>query len=326
LKVVILSCLATVVFMTAVFIIGTGYFIGNYMVHFGLERGTPENPQEPPRAYALLMPPESRHYNRPDFLSEEWSLRSEDGLHLVATHFSPEEQSDRWVIVAHGYGCNQNNSYYIAANYLMRGWHVLTPDLRASGASEGRFLTLGCYESEDISQWAREIATRYPRAHIILHGVSMGAATVMLAVDDADLPAQVVACVEDCGYTSAYELLAGQMEESFGLPSFPAMNLLDWRCEKVAGFSLHEAVPAVAVQHSRVPLLFIHGTSDTLVPPRMARELYAKANAPRKELLLIEGAIHAAASQKEQERYFQTISAFVEPYVGQAKPKANVRS
>lgn len=314
-KKIIISCLLTAVLMTVMFVLGTGYFIGNYLVHFGLERGTVDNPQEPPRAYALLMPPESRQYNRPDFLSEEWSLRSADGLKLVATHFSPREPSDRWVIIAHGYGCNQDNSYYLATNYLMMGWHVLTPDLRASGDSEGRFLSLGYRESIDMVEWARQVATHYPQAHIVLHGVSMGAATVMLAVDDDNLPAQVVACVEDSGYTSAFELLTTQMEDSFGLPAFPAMNLLDWRCKEVAGFSLHQAVPALAVQHAKVPMLFIHGTRDTLVPYGMAEELFRQSVAPQKKLLLIEGAGHAASSQKEQERYFKTINDFVDPYV-----------
>lgn len=314
-KKIILSCLLTAVLMTVLFAFGTGYFIGNYLVHFGLERGTEENPREPPRAYALLMPPESRQYNRPDFLSEEWSLRSKDGLKLVATHFSPNEPSDRWVIIAHGYGCNQDNSYYLATNYLMMGWHVLTPDLRASGHSEGKYLSLGYRESGDMVEWARQVATRYPQAHILLHGVSMGAATVMLASDNDDLPAQVVACVEDSGYTSAFDLLAVRMEESFGLPAFPAMNLLDWRCREVAGFSLQQAVPAAAVKHAKVPMMFIHGTGDTLVPYAMAEELFRQAVAPQKELLLIEGAGHAASSQKEQERYFRTISDFVEPYV-----------
>ena len=318
-KKIMLSCLLTAVLTltaaTTAFVMGTGYFIGNYAVHFGLERGTEDNPQEPPRAYALLMPPEARHFNKPDYVNEDWTLTSADGLQLKATHFSPEEKSNKWVIVAHGYGCTQENSWYIAENYLLMGYHVLTPDLRASGASEGRYLTMGYRESEDVAAWAQRIAREHPDAKIVLHGVSMGAATVMLTAAREDLPAQVVACVEDCGYTSAYDLLVHQITESFGLPAFPAMNLLDWRCQKVAGFSLHEAVPGVAVQHSKLPILFIHGTKDTLVPPAMAEKLYEEAKAPEKQLLLIDGAIHAAASQKDQKKYFKAVADFVKPYM-----------
>ena len=110
-----------------------------------------------------------------------------------------------------------------------------------------------------------------------------------------------------------------QMENSFGLPAFPAMNLQNWRCEKVAGFNLHDAAPIDAVRHARVPILFIHGTKDTLVPPNMAEQLYAAANAPKKELLMIPGAVHAAASQADQQTYFRTIRKFVQPYMEEQK-------
>ena len=318
-KKILISCLLTAVIVTAALVIEAGYFIGNYCVHFGLERGTAENPQEPPRAYALLMPPEARHFDKPNYASENWNIESEDGIYLAATHFKPERATDKWVIVAHGYGCTQQKSYYIAEHYLSMGYHVLTPDLRASGLSGGRYLTLGYRESEDIVLWAKRVAELYPQAKIVLHGVSMGAATVMMAAGREDLPPEVVAAVEDCGYTNADELIAMQMENSFGLPAFPAMNLLNWRCEKVAGFNLHDAAPIDAVRHARVPILFIHGTKDTLVPPNMAEQLYAAANAPKKELLMIPGAVHAAASQADQQTYFRTIRKFVQPYMEEQK-------
>lgn len=314
-KKILVSCLLTAVIVVAAMVVGAGYFVGNYFVHFGLERGTAENPQEPPKAYALLMPPEARQFTKPDYPFEEWELTSFDGLMLKATRFSPGQDGHRWVIVAHGYGCTQQNSWYIAANYLARGYQVLTPDLRASGASEGRYLTMGYRESRDLVDWAKKIARTDPEAKIILHGVSMGAASVMMASAAPELPQHVVACVEDCGYTDAYDLLAYQLESSFGLPSFPAMNLLDWRCKAKTDFSLHEASPLVAEQHAKIPTLFIHGDKDTLVPPEMARQLYDASTAPQKQLLMVSGAVHAAASQQDQKKYFATIRDFVAPYM-----------
>ncbi|MBQ1417557.1 MAG: alpha/beta fold hydrolase, partial [Selenomonas sp.] len=268
-------------------------------------------------AYALIMPPEARHYDKPDFTNEEWTLTARDKLQLKATHFYPEagKASNKWVIIAHGYGCTQENSYYLATHYLRQGFHVLTPDLRASGKSEGRYLTLGYRESVDVVDWAKRIALYYPEAKIILHGVSMGAATVMMACDDDDLPENVVACVEESGYTSAFDLLVHQIQESLGLPAFPAMNLLDWRCQQVAGFSLNRAVPEVAVMHSRVPLLFIHGTKDALVPPAMCEQLYRNAKAPDKMMLLIHDAVHGVACQKDEKLYFKTVREFTAPYM-----------
>ena len=120
-KKVLATFVLTAFFAVSGCILAAGYYLGNYLVGFGLVRGTAENPMAPPRAYALLMPPGTWSYTRPDAPSEEWALESDDGLRLVATHFTPEHPTGNWVIVAHGYGCTQENSYYIAANYLAMG-------------------------------------------------------------------------------------------------------------------------------------------------------------------------------------------------------------
>ena len=80
----------------------------------------------------------------------------------------------------------------------------MTPDLRAAGTSDGIYLTMGVLESEDIKVWAEQIVERDPQAKIVLHGVSMGAATVLMA-SALDIK-NLCAVVEDCGYTSAYEI------------------------------------------------------------------------------------------------------------------------
>ena len=172
-KKVLVTFVLTALLAVSGCIFAAGYYVGNYLVGFGLVRGTAENPMAPPRAYALLMPPGTWNYTRPDAPSEEWALESADGLRLVATHFTPEHPTGNWVIVAHGYGCTQENSYYIAANYLAMGYDVLTPDLRSSGQSQGTFVTMGLKESEDIVHWAQRIADAQPDARIVLHGVSM---------------------------------------------------------------------------------------------------------------------------------------------------------
>ena len=315
-KKMIISCLVTAILVTAFWCTMAGYFIGNYIVQFGLERGgEADNPKAPPRAYALLMPPESRQFSKPDEESEVWQIRSDDGLLLRATRFYPEEETHRWVIIVHGYGCTQQNSWYIASTYLSLGYNVLTPDLRASGDSEGQFLTMGYKESVDVEHWANEIAKRDPESRIAFHGVSMGATAVMLAAASDKLPTNVVACIEDCGFTSAYHLLALRLEDSFGLPAFPAMNLLDWRCERLAGFSLRHAAPIKVMDRVRMPILFIQGEKDTLVPPYMADLLYEACWSPNKEIFLAKDSIHGAASQTDHDAYYKKVTEFLGKYM-----------
>ena len=88
----------------------------------------------------------------------------------------------------------------VAPYYLKRGYHVVTPNMRASGKSEGTYLTMGVLEGKDVAQWAREITAVDPKARIVLHGESMGASDVMMALGEP-LPKNVKAVIEDSGYS-----------------------------------------------------------------------------------------------------------------------------
>jgi fermentation-respiration switch protein FrsA (DUF1100 family) len=317
-KKILLTFFLTAMATLAVCILAAGYYVGNYMVSFGLVRGTPQDPLAPPRAYALLMPPGTWSYTPPQAVGQEWTMETDDGLLLKGTHFFPWRQNHNWVIVVHGYGCSQENAWYMAQMFLDMGFDVLTPDLRSAGKSEGKYVTLGWREAPDIAAWARLITEKDPQARIVLQGVSMGAATVMMAAADPELPSNVVAVIEDCGYTDAYALLSYQMEESFHLPSFPGMELMDWRCRKVAGFSLRQAAPIEAVRQTHIPMMFIHGTKDTLVPPEMAQQLY-EACPTEKRLLLVRDAVHAASAQQDHNRYLSEVRQFLQGKVYEMK-------
>ena len=298
--------------MTALFCVAAGFAIGNYCVEFALERSSPGNP---PKVCAVIMPPPPQHFKKPDVSSQTWQIVSEDGLNLSADCFLNDYETDKWVIVLHGYGCTRQNSWQIAEDYLRLGYNVLTPDLRASGLSEGSYITLGVKESRDVLGWAKEISDRYGDAKIVLHGVSMGAVTAMMAAKADDAPPNLTAVIADSGFTSAYDLLSIKLEQSFNIPAYPIMPVVDYRCARIVGFSLREAVPVEAVKYAKVPILFMQGDKDTLIPPYMADILYRACNAPEKEIHIIKGAIHGVAYQTNHDEYYATIESFLMPYM-----------
>ncbi|MBQ4404349.1 MAG: alpha/beta hydrolase [Selenomonadaceae bacterium] len=286
-----------------IILFGAGYFIGNYFVDFALKRG---EDLSPPKACANIADPTLKAPPMPNFPAEDWTLESFDGLTLHAKKFSPAENSNRWAILVHGYGRDGTFAYDYAEEYLKRGWNVLVPDLRAAGLSQGEFITMGALESRDIFDWAGKLP---PDAKIILHGVSMGAATVMMTA--ALEPKNLCAVVEDCGYTSAYEMFAAQLEKIFGLPEYPAMPCADIVCKLKTGVKISDAAPLAVVDKITVPILFIHGDADGLVPFEMLDRLFDKAVAP-KEKFVVAGAGHADAKRKNPAVYFDKVFAFLE--------------
>ena len=289
-----------------ILLIGAGYFVGNYFVDFALKRG---EDLSPPAATKNIADPNLKAPPIPNFPAEDWTLESFDGLKLHAKKFSPAEPTNRWAILIHGYGRDGRFAYDYADEYLKRGWNVLVPDLRAAGESQGEFITMGALESRDVFDWEQKIVAENPDAKIILHGVSMGAATALMTA--ALEPKNLCAVVEDCGYTSAYEMFAAQLEKIFGLPEFPAMSCADIVCKLKTGIKISDAAPIDVVDKISVPILFIHGDADGLVPFEMMEKLFDKAVAP-KEKFIVTGAGHADAKRENPAAYFDKVFKFLE--------------
>ena len=300
--------------LAAIVLIMLSYMIGNYFVNFSLKRTDPSDINSGPPACVNIHDPTRIVPDKPDYQNESWIILSKDELKLNATHFSPSNSSHYWAILVHGYGRDQRYAWDYAEPYLIQGYNVLTPDLRASGTSEGIYLTMGAKESDDLLIWINKILEVDPEARIVLHGVSMGAATVMMAAGKSKSQ-NLVAVVEDCGYTSAFRMFTMQLKVIFNLPSFPIMNIVDIVSKLETGSSISEAAPIRQVHNINVPILFIHGTEDKLVPYYMMQELYDACRAPIKEMFTVEGAGHADAKNINPTIYFNRIFSFLNQYI-----------
>ena len=238
------------------------------------------------------------------------SVVSVDGYRLVANEFLTDEDSHTWVLVLHGYTGWKEEMYPFAYWYYEEGYHVIVPDLRCQGESDGDFIGMGWSDHYDCMLWLDYILSQDGDAQIIVHGQSMGAATALMMTGEESLPDNVVAVISDCAYTDAYSMFGEKIKEWFGLPAFP---LVDSACVVLrlrGGYDLKDASAVDAVVRSRVPILFIHGEEDAMINVQMSRDLYEAARC-RKELLIIEGAGHAQAQDKEPETYFGSIREFL---------------
>lgn len=294
------------IFAAVMILICASYAVGNYFVNFALLR---ENSNPPPAAQ-FIADKNLQAPVMPDYPHEVWTITSDDGLKLSATYFAPSEKNHRWAILVHGYSRDQRFAFDFAEEYLKHGYNVLTVDLRAAGMSEGNYITMGNFESRDIVLWSEKILEYDSDAKIIFHGVSMGAATVLMAA--AQNPKNLVAVVEDCGYTNAYDMFSAQLEKIFGLPEFPVMPIADIVCKIKTGAKISDAAPINSVAKISVPILFIHGNEDKLVPHSMMTELFDAATAPIKESWTVNGAGHAMAKFQNPQIYFENIFAFLD--------------
>ncbi|GGD63286.1 alpha/beta hydrolase [Paenibacillus nasutitermitis] len=238
-------------------------------------------------------------------------LTAEDGLKLKAYYLSAAEPTTRTVILAHGYAREASIMVAFARLYHEKyGFNILLPDARGHGASEGRYIGFGWHERLDYVKWIQFMIDRQgTESRIMLHGVSMGAATVMMTSGE-QLPDQVKCIVEDCGYTSAEDELSYQLRRMYHLPAFPLLQTTSLLTKLRAGYSFAEASALKQVEKNSKPMLFIHGGKDVFVPTSMVYKLYASCRA-EKQMLLIPEAGHGDAFLTDPQAYKRELTAFI---------------
>ncbi len=264
----------------------------------------------------------SRNWEQQAGRAEEWAgrseiekvrVRSDDGLMLSGEAIITDPSSHLWVIAVHGYRGTHSYMAVSASRFAEQGYNALLPDLRGCGESEGEYIGMGWPDRLDMLQWIDWIIRRDSEARIVLYGISMGGATVMMTAGE-ELPDQVKAVVEDCGYTSVRDIFSDEMAVLFHLPDFPLLNIASQIASVRAGYSFLEASALEQVAKARVPILFIHGSEDNFVHTDMVYRVY-DACASEKQLLVVEGAGHGSSLMHAPDIYFETVFHFLEQYI-----------
>lgn len=241
---------------------------------------------------------------------EDVYQKSGDGLKLHAVYFPQEKE--KLVICFHGYtGQALSDFSGLSDYYLTRGYSMLQVDQRAHGKSEGEYIGFGCLDRIDACAWI-DWAIRQcgENVKIVLHGISMGASTVLMTSGLA-LPAQVKGIISDCAFTSPKEVFTHVLHSMYHMPAFPIMQITDSINRKKAGYGLDECNAAREVRKAKVPILLIHGDADTFVPCGMCDEI-EKNCASRTTKLIVKGAAHAESYYKDMEAYEQAMTEFLE--------------
>ena len=285
---------------------------GNYLFNFALDPQT-DGMFHGYREEDWLL--EGKNAWLADNAEDRW-LTSHDGLSLHALYLPQEGESHKYAVVCHGYGGIPQGMGGFASHFYDMGYNILTPAARCHELSQGRYAGMGWPERRDIVDWADTLVEQDPDAEIVLFGVSMGGVTVMMAAGEADLSRNVKCIIEDCGYTSVWDEFAVQLEEMFGLPTFPVLDAASLVSRVRAGYDFKEAsaVEQLSYNDSR-PMLFIHGEEDTFVPYWMLDKVYHACYCEDKELLSVPGAVHGGAAATDPELYWSTVEMFLEKYI-----------
>ncbi len=239
---------------------------------------------------------------------EAVSITSFDGLSLSGKYYeyAPGAPIE---LMFHGYrGAAERDLCGDVQRSFALGRSALIVDQRASGNSEGRVITFGVYESRDCVSWVDFMLRRFGSdVKIILTGISMGAATVMMAAGKP-LPPNVVGVLADCGYTSARDIIKKVIRD-MKLPATLLYPFVRLGGKLYGGFDVEETPPIEVMKTCKLPVIFFHGDDDAYVPCEMSRLNY-EACTSEKQLVIVPNAGHGLSYMLDGDGYVKALQEF----------------
>ena len=200
---------------------------------------------------------------------------------------------------------NPNREY--AKMFYEAGYQIVLYDERSFGESTGDYSTLGEKESKDLAALIDMVNEKYHDPKIILHGESMGAATVLLV----NRYRKVDRIIADCPFCDSDMLFGEFVVKNLHIPKLFITPILNRLALLLYHYHIKETSPIKAIENCDVPICFIHGTSDNLIGPHHSKAMYDAVRNKDSELHLFEGADHAQSVVKDPERYKQIIKNFI---------------
>ena len=240
---------------------------------------------------------------------EEVCIRSFDGFRLAGKYYHTDSGAPL-MILFHGYrsmAYRDCSGGYALAKKM--GFNVLAIDQRGHGSSGGRTITFGVLERKDCLAWINYATSRFSEsAPIVLWGLSMGAATVLMA-SGMELPSNVSAVIADCGYATPCDIIK-KVCMDMHCPAKLVYPFVRLGAKIYGGFDLEETSALESVANTNLPILIIHGEDDRLVPYEMSRTIYSACASPAR-LFTVAGAGHGLSYMVDPVGYEQAVVSFL---------------
>ncbi|MBO5907975.1 MAG: alpha/beta fold hydrolase [Clostridia bacterium] len=242
---------------------------------------------------------------------EDIYIKSHDGVTLYARYYHNKDGAPV-EIQMHGYRGHALRDFCGGARDARgRGHNLILVDQRAHGKSEGGSITFGIKERYDCLDFINYAIERFgKKTKIIILGMSMGAATVLMA-SGLDLPKNVKAIMADCPYSSPRDIISSVISK-MGLPARLFFPLVRLGGMIFGGFDVCSAEAKEAVKSSQIPTIILHGEADSFVPCYMSREIFENCKMKKRMLVTFPGAEHGVSYLCDKDRYLGAVESFME--------------
>ena len=242
----------------------------------------------------------------------EWVYtQSKDCLKLAGRYYHQKDDAPL-VLFFHGYNSptlrDFSGGFWV---YWELGYNILMVDQRGHGESQGETITMGIKERHDCVRWVEYCIERFGSdVKILLGGISMGAATVMMAAELLQDCSNVKCILADCGYSTVEGVMKDAIKK-MKLPVGPSWKLVKLGAKLYGDFNPDEASAMDSLKNSKIPIVFIHGEEDERVPVEMTVKNAAACASDRVATFYVPEADHGMSFFLDKQGYYDTVVSFI---------------
>lgn len=240
------------------------------------------------------------------------SITTNDSVKLEAWHLMQPalgdlSESKGTVLLFHGHGSSKSALMQEATEFYRLGYNVLMTDFRAHGNSEGTVCTIGYNESKDVKA-AYDYIQQKGETHIVLWGISLGAASIAKAIADFNLQPQKV--ILEMPFGSLHNAVKGRVK-MMGLPQQPISAMLTFWGGIEQGFWAFNHNPADYVKKIKSPVLLQWGVLDSRVTNEETTTLFNNIPVSNKKFVQYENSGHVSLCSNENEKWITEVQSFL---------------
>jgi len=236
-----------------------------------------------------------------------------DGLNLYGEYIN--FGFDKCAVILQGRTESLLYSYYFANVYAKNGHNILVVDIRAHGLSDGKYLTAGIKESDDLVLWIKLINEKFHITDFTLHGICVGGAAavytyIKLKNEGSGLVKKIVT---DGLFYSFFELCKRHIKR-FKSPAFPALQSIFFLTFMLTKARLFTETPIKYMKDVDIPILFIWSAEDLFCIKSKGEELFEACASKNKELCFFPKGRHSHVRSTQEAEYDEVIEKFLKKY------------
>ena len=238
---------------------------------------------------------------------ETITIKTLDSVKLESWYAKADSNAKGTILLFHGHGSSKSGMIKEATAFHEMGWNVFMTDFRAHGNSEGEVCTVGFDEAKDVKA-AYEYIKIGGEKNIVLWGISLGASTILSAVNQFNIKPNKI--ILEMPFGTLEDAVKGRLR-TMHIPENPFSVLLTFWGGVEQGNWAFNFRPQYFASKVNCPVLLQWGLHDLRVTETETNTIYKNLASHNKFIMIYAQSGHQSLCKNEPTKWLSTVSGFL---------------